>query len=147
MTLVKKEILHKAIDLLSRREHSVKELCEKLQSKAYLLDDISPVIHYLQEKNYQSDTRYAESYYRTRVNKGYGWRYISSALIQKGVSHAIIAQLKDNEEFDWYHQAELAYNKRFGERPIVDNKDKAKRIRFMQSRGFSTDQILAVLNH
>ena len=87
-------------------------------------------------KNYQSDIRYAESYCRTRVNRAYGWRYIKASLVQKGVSHAIIGELNENDDVDWYLQAELAYNKRFRAKAITDNKDKAKHIRFMQYRGF-----------
>lgn len=141
-----KEILHRAIGLLAGREHAEKELVDKLKLKKYQLEDISPVVAYLQENNYQCDQRYAESYCRTRVNKGYGWQYIKQALVQKDVSHAIIADIKLNDDTDWYLQAELVYEKKFGAKEIVDQKDKAKRVRFLQSRGFSTDQIMSVIN-
>lgn len=141
-----KEILHRSISLLASREHSEKELVDKLKLKKYQFDEISPVVAYLQENNYQCDSRFAESYCRTRVNKGYGWQYIKQALVQKGVSHAIIADIKLNDDTDWYQQAELVYEKKFGYREIADQKDKAKRVRFLQSRGFSTDQIMTVIN-
>jgi len=41
-------------------------------------------------------------------------------LEQKGVCSTIIQQLQNNCEIDWYLQAELAYNKRFGESKRVD---------------------------
>lgn len=72
---------------------------------------------------------------------------LKNALKLQGVNHEIITELNKNDEIDWYLQAELAYNKRFGTNTISDQKDKAKRIRFLQYRGFSTDQIMAVLNH
>ena len=51
-----------------------------------------------------------------------------------------------NIEIDWYLQAELAYNKRFGTRYIKDQKDKAKRMRFLQYRGFTMDEINEVVS-
>lgn len=137
-----KEVLHKGIAFLARREHSVQELTEKLLAKQFEQGDISEVIAFLQEESYQSDERFAEAYCRNRVTKGYGWQYIRSGLAQKGVDHDTIALVFQNSDVDWFHQAELAYTKRFGSRIITDQKDKAKRIRFLQYRGFSTEQIL-----
>ncbi|MBL4911422.1 MAG: recombination regulator RecX [Alteromonadaceae bacterium] len=138
-------VLHSAINYLSRREHSANELVDKLRAKEYSLSDITPVIEHLQQNNYQSDQRYAECIVRHRVTKGYGWQYIKQALKQKGVCESIINQEYKNQQIDWYLQAELAYNKRFGDSEIKDKKDKAKRLRFMQSRGFSFEQILALI--
>ncbi len=160
-----KEILHCAIGLLSRREHSQKELAQKLLKKQFIADDIPEVIDYLLANNYLSDERFSESVFRTRINKGYGWLYIKNELKQKGVSSQIINQLHKNAEIDWYLQAELAYNKRFdGFSLDIDEgvdfsdfsqkekhyknilKEKAKRMRFLQSRGYSPEQIMSVLN-
>jgi len=140
-----KAILHKSIDLLSRREHSEQELQNKLLQREFELAEIASVLTYLSEKGYLSDERFTESIYRLRVNKGYGERYIQNELSQKGVSRSIISLIAENQEIDWYHLAKNTYLKRFGEREIVDQRDKAKRIRFMQYRGFSTDQIMSVV--
>ncbi|MBU2894299.1 recombination regulator RecX [Colwellia sp. D2M02] len=114
----------------------------------------------LLEKNYLSDERFALSRYHYRVNRGYSWYYIANELKQKGVCTTIIQNLRESCEIDWYLQAELAYNKRFAMKDAVDEhiddsldkktkhklmeKDKAKKIRFLQYRGFSTDEIIAV---
>lgn len=140
-----KAILHSAIGLLSRREHSVKELVQKLKLRKFEVEEIDTVIEYLLEEDYLSNERFAESVFRTRVNKGYGWLYIKNELAQKGVQSSTINELYNNSEIDWYLHAELAYNKRFGAYDIADQKDKAKRVRFLQGRGFSTDEIFAVL--
>ncbi len=60
---------------------------------------------------------------------------------KKGVCRSIIIELNKNHQIDWYLQAELAYNKRFGESGSKDQKNKAKRIRFMQYRVLSFDEI------
>ncbi len=141
-----KDALHSAINLLSRREHSQKELIQKLLVREFHQDDLAEVIEHLLAKNYLSDERYAESVIRNRVSRGYGWRFIKSELNQKGVNSSIISAALQEQDIDWYLQAELAYAKKFGERIINDQKDKAKRIRFLQYRGFSHDEINAALS-
>ena len=140
-----KTILHKSVDLLSRREHSVNELQQKLLQRAFLLEEILPVINYLVDNNYLSDQRYSESIFRLRVNKGYGKYYIERELRQKGISSSQINYLNEQQSIDWTEQAKLVYHKKYAAKEIVDQKDKLKRIRFMQSRGFSTDEILSVM--
>ncbi len=147
----KQTALHCGVGLLARREHSEFELRQKLHMREFEADDIDIAIERLFEKDYLSDDRYAISTCRHRSNRGYGWRYIANELKQKGVCSTIIQQLHDNCEIDWYLQAELAYNKRFGELSVKDaqdvQKEKAKRIRFLQYRGFSTDEIFVLVNN
>ena len=140
-----KAILHKAIDLLSRREHSIKELSNKLLLRDFPKEDFDEVIHYLLEKDYLSNERFAESVIRQRIDKGYGWRFIENELKQKGLDSTTIGLAKQTQSVDWYYQAELAYQKRFGCSSIDSQKEKAKRIRFLQYRGFSHDEILTAL--
>lgn len=146
----KQTALHCAVGLLARREHSEFELRQKLVSREFQGDDIDSAIGRLLEKDYLSDSRFAMSTCRYRVNRGYGWRYIANELKQKGVCLIIIQQLQKNCEIDWYLQVELAYNKRFGERQEKDpkraQKEQAKQIRFLQYRGFSHDEIFSVVN-
>ena len=146
----KQTALHCGVGLLARREHSEFELRQKLHSREFESDDIDLAIERLLEKDYLSDIRFAQSTCRHRANRGYGWRYIANELKQKGVCSTIIQQLQKNCEIDWYLQAELAYNKRFGESRVVDSKttpkEQAKKIRFLQYRGFSHDEIFAIVN-
>jgi len=146
----KQTALHCGVGLLARREHSEFELRQKLHTREFEANDIDIAIDRLFEKDYLSDERFAISTCRHRANRGYGWRYIANELKQKGVCSTIIQQLQNNCEIDWYLQAELAYNKRFGELRVKDTqysqKEKAKRIRFLQYRGFSTDEIFALIN-
>ena len=119
----KQTALHCGVGLLARREHSEFELRQKLSIREFAEADIELAIERLLEKNYLSDSRFAISTCRYRANRGYGWRYIANELKQKGVCSIIIQELRNNCEIDWYLQAELAYNKRFGERGIKDPKD------------------------
>jgi len=146
----KQTALHCGVGLLARREHSEFELRQKLSVRKFEQVDIEAAIERLLEKNYLSDSRFAISTCRYRANRGYGWRYITNELKQKGVCSIIIQELGNNCEIDWYLQAELAYNKRFGESRVKDpkqaQKEQAKKIRFLQYRGFSHDEIFSVVN-
>ncbi|MFD2164838.1 regulatory protein RecX [Thalassotalea euphylliae] len=141
-----KEILHSAIGLLSRREHSEKELLQKLTVRSFDRDDVKVVIAFLIENNYLSNIRYAESMIRNKVSRGYGWQRIRQDLAQKGVHKDIYQPVLTELGVDWYEQAQQAYEKRFGGTSIADQKDKAKRLRFLQYRGFSIDECMAALN-
>ncbi len=147
---MKKNALHCAVGLLARREHSRIEIQQKLKQREFLQADIDMAIETLLAKKYLSDERFAESRCRYQSKRGYGWLYIANELKQKGVCASIIQKLRESCEIDWYLQAELAYNKRFGELgekdPQARQKEKAKRIRFLQYRGFSTDEIFALIN-
>jgi len=146
----KQTALHCGVGLLARREHSEFELRQKLSVRKFEQVDIEAAVERLLEKNYLSDSRFAISTCRYRANRGYGWRYITNELKQKGVCSIIIQELRNNCEIDWYLQAELAYNKRFGESRVKDpkqaQKEQAKKIRFLQYRGFSHDEIFSVVN-
>lgn len=131
--------------MLSRREHSVKELSQKLSTKSFEQDDITPVIAFLLENDYLSNIRFAESLIRNKVSRGYGWQYIRQALKQKGVSSDIYKPVLAEQDVDWYQQANAVYQKKYGDSEIKDQKDKAKRLRFLQYRGFSIEECLAAL--
>jgi regulatory protein len=51
----------KALSLLSMREHTTKELKEKLQARGFFGEDIDPVISQLKEEGSLDEARYAES--------------------------------------------------------------------------------------
>ncbi len=153
---MKQTALHCAVGLLARREHSQIEIEQKLKQREFLQEDIDKAIKVLLAKNYLSDKRFAQSRCRYQVNRGYGWLFIANELKQKGVCTTIIQKLRESCEIDWYLQAELAYNKRFGDKCAIDEnnkkfdkktaqKEKAKKIRFLQYRGYSIDEILSVL--
>lgn len=142
---VNKEILHQAIAFLARREHVNKELKLKLLKREYSSNEIDEVLLFLTKENYQSDVKAAECIFRNRVNKGYGWRYIENEMSSKGVSDEVIRGVYQEFNYDWYSQAKEAYQKKYANTQILDNKDRAKRIRFLQYRGFSFDEIQTVL--
>lgn len=145
--LSESELRVAAINLLSRREYSRHELYQKLitrtSSETYLLQLLDQLIH----AGYQSDQRFAESFIRSRINRGLGQMRIERELKEKGVEQDLIEQ-SFQENIDWF---ELAYEcglKKFRSLNLEDYKEKQKAFRYLAYRGFSMDQIhFAVENY
>lgn len=138
-----------AIGLLARREHSARELAAKLYSRGYAPELVEVVLERLVAERLQSDERYTEVYLRQRSDKGYGPERIRAELRERGIDDTLISaqfrRAEEEGEIDWFALAATAYTKKFGERPIDDIKERAKRQRFMQYRGFTHEQIAAAI--
>ena len=124
-----------ALKMLMRREHSKLELFNKLQLKGYDDEIIDSAITQLAEQNYQSDERFAEAFILMRFNQGKGPVKIASELKLRGISSFNLS------DFDWFKSAKEIRKKKFGDLASSDFKEQAKQKRFLQSRGFSLDQI------
>mgnify|MGYP005648991369 CR=1 FL=1 len=85
-----KNIRIKALDLLSRREHSFKELYLKLKDRVDSKERLLEEINLLKKENLQSDERFSESYTRSRTLKGFGPEKISYELNSKGIEDSLI---------------------------------------------------------
>jgi regulatory protein len=132
-------IYNKSLDLLSRREHSVFELIQKLKKRYGPNKLINDAIIRLQELNLLDDQRFAEAYIKVRARKGFGPRRIDAELQQRKVSETIINQELSMIE-DWNALALAAFKKKFGNLQ-KDTKKILKAKSFLQNRGFSFEQI------
>ncbi len=132
------QIKEAALRLLSYREHSQKELLNKLSAKGFDIADIQPVLQELTEQGWQSDTRYAESYTRHRLKKGYGALAINHELKQSGISQFDIDSVLFDVAEDWLSLIKQVYEKKYGEHQKLTLAERAKRSRFLLQRGFSS---------
>ena len=133
----------RAMKYLVRREYSRAELHAKLLLKATPDDDVDRVLDELAARGWLSDSRAAEQLVRMRRNR-FGMQRIAHELRQKGIGEDLIndalPQMKDTE----LEAARNIWQRKFGIVP-EDAKEKAKQLRFMQSRGFMPDVIFKVL--
>jgi len=143
---LRKVIRKKAMDLLMRREHAVAELERKLIAKDYDADTVVEVVKQLTDEGLVNDARFTEAFVRYRRNNGYGPRRIQSELRERGVSEKIQAAYLDVGDSQWFEQAAQVQNKRFGDVLPTDFKERARQARFLQYRGFTSDQIREVLD-
>jgi regulatory protein len=123
------------LKMLMRREHSRLELFQKLQTKGFDVDVVNNSISKLVEQNYQSDDRFSEEFIQMRFNQGKGPVKIASDLKMRGINTF------DLSVFDWFQLAKEIRQRKFGDLSSLDFKETAKQKRFLQSRGFTLDQI------
>ncbi len=143
---VHSKIRKKAMDLLMRREHAVAELQKKLNTRDYGADIVAEVVEQLADEGLVSDVRFTEAFVRYRRNNGHGPRRIQSELHERGVSEKIQAAYLDIGDSQWFACAAQARRKRFGDALPEDFKERARQARFLQYRGFTSEQIREVLD-
>jgi len=133
------------MDLLARREHSVAELRAKLIAKEFDPAEVDEAVARLAEEGLVSDDRFAEAFLTSRVRKGQGPLRIRQELERRGVPDELIVTHLERVTVDWDALARLVRDKKFGLRRVADYRDWARQARFLQYRGFSGEQIVAVL--
>src|SRR5688500_16842952 len=136
---VRASAFDRALGLLSRREHSGKELASKLKQRGYEKDETDGAIAKAKEREYQSDSRYAESVIRRRAAAGYGPRYAESELKSPGIDPRAHRDALD--AIDWAGQATDALRKRG--LPVGTREERAKATGYLARRGFDNDAIKA----
>jgi regulatory protein len=136
-----------AMGMLAGREYLQSQLAEKLAKKFDNSPYISEVLERLVEENLQSDHRFIEAFIRSRISRGQGEMRIRLELKQRGANLNLVSQLLTEAEVDWYELALQTAANKFGQSQTIDAKEKAKRMRFLQYRGYNFDQINYALKH
>ena len=133
------------LKLLVRREHSRRELAHKLRDRDHESAAVAAALDRLEAENALNDGRFAEEYARARFAKGFGPVRVLAELREYGVDGEGLgfAHLDDSDERDL---AAAQCRKRFGTEPPPDRKTAAKRMRYLQQRGFSPGICAAVVN-
>ncbi|WMC11142.1 regulatory protein RecX [Oceanimonas pelagia] len=130
-----------ALRLLSRRDHSRRELAQKLRQRQFDEDAIRQVLDRLEQQNWLQDARFAQVQVRQQVYKKHGPLRIRAELQRKGVSPQEVATALAQQDTDWFELARECHSARFGEAPITDFRERARRMRYLQARGFGPDHI------
>jgi len=134
------------MDYLARREHGRSELFGKLTRFGFEADVADDAVAQLVEDGLQSDTRFVEAFVRSRINQGKGPAKIRADLREKGVNDGVTEDGIRQADQDWYALAVEVRLKKFGAERPAEFKEKARQMRFLQSRGFEQDQIQAAVS-
>ena len=141
----------RALQYLARREYSRAELRGKLlphvQANADFEQaqpvDLDALLDDLTVRGWLSDERAATQLVHAKRSR-FGLQRITHELRQRGIAEDLISDalpaLKETE----LEAAHEVWRKKFGTAP-QDEKEKAKQVRFLQSRGFAMDAIFKVL--
>ena len=138
-------VYNKALDLVSRREHSRHELMQKLDKR---FPETMPIIEEALDKlianKILDDERFAEMYLNSRARKGFGPKKIEMELYSKKVDSFLIANAIEAYE-SWNENAENELKKKFKGIQPTDYQSKMKQKQFLFNRGFSSQIIEQIL--
>lgn len=135
--------MQRALGLLTRREHSRKELTRKLVSRGVDAAEVDAAVGRLADGGWQNDRRFAESLVRSRAAGGYGPLHIRAEL----GTHDLPAEVRDSAfdafDGDWVEIARDLVVRRFGR--IEDARMRERKAGdYLARRGFPSDVIRAV---
>ena len=135
------ELRARALRLLARREHSRQELGRKLFHRAESSEALNALLDSLEEKKQLSNERFASE--RARVmSRKFGVARIRQDLKAKGVDRETIDRISSADELE---RARAILARKYRE-PAATREERAKRMRFLQSRGFSSEIIFSLLS-
>ena len=134
-----KSLRIKIMNFLARREHTNKEIYEKLKNRVEDLNLLREEITKLMDEGLIDNKRFAEQYIYSRSTKGFGPLRIEQELNKRGVDQKISQELLNSK--DWSNFAKLALQKKKGSNILVDGKDILKIKRFLNYRGFNNSHI------
>jgi regulatory protein len=136
-----------AINYISYRPRSSKEVRSHLILKGYSFSLANQVVNYLKESDYLNDKDFAEKWYLSRLNKGgYGPLLILKELIEKGIPPEDCYSLRKRlytEEREREEALRLIEKKAINN--PVDASEGKRLYRLLLSRGFSSGLAIEIL--
>jgi regulatory protein len=139
---IQKSLKARAVDLLSRREYSRRELYQKLAPHAESPDEVGKVLDELASRGWQSDNRFAEQFAEIKGRK-YGSRRLAAEMRERGIESETITEALAGQ--DDIALARQLWQKKFGQ-PPQSQEERVKQIRFLAARGLPMDAIRKVLS-
>ncbi len=139
MAKIEPSLRSRALRLLARREHSREELRRKLAVHAGEGEDVNAILDDLAQRGWLSDARFAEQAARARARR-FGPLKVVQFLRSRGLGDEIIAAGVRAAGAEGNSSIESIWRSRFREAP-VDDREKARQVRFLQGRGFPLDEI------
>lgn len=137
------EARKKAMDYLARREYGQQELCKKLTEAGFDEKTAAAAVDRLTRDGLQDDRRFTESFLKSRANQGKGPVRVRMELEQRGISGSMLDEALDDCGEDWFALARSVRQKKFGDEPPGEFREKARQMRFLQYRGFDPEHIRA----
>jgi len=142
------QLKKRALYYLGKRDYSRVEMGRKILAYSESLEinkaDLESILDELEEKDWLSDDRFSEQFVLSKKRK-FGARKIAHELKLRGVDELIISRALRVIKDDEFLLAKKIWEKKFNQIPITID-EKAKQIRFMQSRGIEVAIINQILS-
>jgi len=141
-----KSLRQTALRMLSRRDYSREDISQKLKEKGFHLSDIQVILEDAVAEGWLNDTRFTENYIRARRAKGYGPVRIQQELRSKGIAQETIADHLKITDNSWLAEIQRLWQKHFQGKKADSPVSRAKQMRFLQYRGFTSEQVYTLFN-
>lgn len=143
----RKTLLMQGIDYLSRREHSAHELRRKLAHHAKSEEELESTIQRLQRENWQNDERFVHMFTHAKQSR-WGTHKVIYALQNHQLDPDLLIEIKDQLRDTEFERALEVYQRKY-RTSLAEfddfQREYAKRVRFMMSRGFNAEIVGKVL--
>ena len=156
----RRKMMNKALDLLSMRDYSRRELSDKLVTKAWekkeqkdmdlgsLKQQASDICDRLEELGLLNEERFARSYVDELIRRKHLSKSgLKTALIQKGVQRDIIETVLEEVDIDPVEQVRELLATKFKNRDLSDEKQKTRTVNALLRLGYRYNEINAAMDH
>ena len=133
--------VQRALGLLTRREHSSRELTRKLTVRGVEPQQAKAAVDKLAAAGWQDDARFAETLVRSRAAAGYGPIRIRAELGTHGLDREAVAAAMDTFDGDWAESARDLVRRRFGDGIAEDRVGRRKAAELLVRRGFAAEHV------
>ncbi|MGL5335428.1 MAG: regulatory protein RecX [Enterovibrio sp.] len=132
-----------AVRLLTMRDHSEKELWQKLQKKQYSEGEIQEAISFCKKNGWIQEQQIAENFLQQCVLKGYGWLRICAQAKLRGIDINRLEFAAKKNAYDWSEMAFFELKRATCKTPLasLSMKERQKWHNYLLRRGFSYAQI------
>ncbi|MCL1929811.1 RecX family transcriptional regulator [Candidatus Saccharibacteria bacterium] len=132
----------RAVDLISRRPRSEKEIRDYAWKKQWSAEIRDRVIERLKERLYLNDEKFAESFVRSRTNtRNFSKRKMQAELMKKGIQKELMEKVLADSDFD---ESESLKNLMAKKRDKYDSTEKL--VQYLARQGFRYDHIKSALD-
>ena len=155
----RRKMMNKALDLLSMRDYSRKELSDKLVTKAWekreqkdmdlnaLKQQASDICDRLEELGLLNEERFARSYTEELLRRKHLSRNgLRTALIQKGVARDTIDLVLEDVDADPVEQIRELLSTKFKNRDLTDEKQKTRTVNALLRLGYRYSEIRSAMD-
>lgn len=135
------KLRNRAFYWLSKRdfsEYDFRKKLDKVCEDEILKEDL--IADFI-KNDFLNESRYVRAVVKTKVASGLGLVRIRNDLRPHGIKSEQVDAFVETLEVDWFEKAKATYHKKYGVTEIADHKERAKRYRFLQYRGFGSDEI------
>ncbi len=125
-----------AMGLLVRREHSKRELRQKLRQRGKEDGEIDAALETLSRQDFQNDERFAMALARSRQAAGYGPVRIRAEMAQHSLATEVITEAIAALPGDWLETAQGLVARRYLRKIQSNPAQSRKAVDFLLRRGF-----------